>query len=239
MTNHIHLLVQVGEVPLGALVHRVASRYARSVQARLRTTGHLFENRFHAVMVAADAHLLELLRYIHLNPVRAGIVDDVAAYRWSSHPVYAGQRAEPWLTTSFLLDMLEARPARQRAAYARFLDNDQPDGVAAATDPVDPPATMAVAATGRNTRDGRPRHVARCSQALQDLVEQAVGRFGITRESLLSPVRARSCSSARQWIARTAVDGGIASLSEVARFLGRHESSLRKGLARRVPRTAR
>ena len=56
MTNHIHLLVQVGEIPLGRVILRIASRYARTVQARLYTTGHLFERRYHSVLVDADAY---------------------------------------------------------------------------------------------------------------------------------------------------------------------------------------
>jgi putative transposase len=74
MTNHVHLLVQVGERPLGRLMQQVGARFARTIQKELRTTGHLFENRYHALLVDVDNYFLELLRYIHLNPVRAHIV---------------------------------------------------------------------------------------------------------------------------------------------------------------------
>lgn len=57
MTNHIHLLVQVEEIPLGRVILRIAGRYARTVQSRLDTTGHLFERRYHSVLVDADAYL--------------------------------------------------------------------------------------------------------------------------------------------------------------------------------------
>ena len=73
MTNHTHMLIQVGDVPLGRIMLRIASRYARQIQARFRTTGHLFERRYHAVLVDVDSYLLELLRYIHLNPIRAQV----------------------------------------------------------------------------------------------------------------------------------------------------------------------
>jgi putative transposase len=75
MTNHIHALIQVGEAPLGRLMLRIAGRYARLTQKGLHTTGHLFEKRYYPVLVDADEYLLELLRYIHLNPVRARMVD--------------------------------------------------------------------------------------------------------------------------------------------------------------------
>ena len=73
---------------------RVAGRYARLTQAKLRTTGHLFEKRYYPVLVDADEYLLELLRYVHLNPVRARMVRTADEYPWCSHHVYLGKREE-------------------------------------------------------------------------------------------------------------------------------------------------
>ena len=98
MSNHIHMLIQVSDVPLGRIILRIASPYARAVQAELSTTGHLFERRYHAVLVDADEYLLGLLRYMHMNPVRAGMVNHPADYPWSSHHVYLGSREESWVT---------------------------------------------------------------------------------------------------------------------------------------------
>ena len=67
MTNHIHLLMQVSDVPLGAAMMRIASRYARATQKHRPTTGHLFERRYKAILLDEDSYLLELIRYIHLN----------------------------------------------------------------------------------------------------------------------------------------------------------------------------
>ena len=94
MTNHVHMVIQVSEFPLGRIILRTASAYARTVQLRLETTGHLFERRYHAVLVDADAYLLTLLRYIHLNPVNGGLTRDPDAYRWSSHHAYTGARKQ-------------------------------------------------------------------------------------------------------------------------------------------------
>ncbi len=103
MTNHIHLLLQVSDVPLGRIILRIASRYARSVQSRLATTGHLFERRFHAVLIDAERYLLELIRYIHLNPVRAGLASRPGSYPWSSHHAYLSPGSIPWVTTATAL----------------------------------------------------------------------------------------------------------------------------------------
>ena len=82
MTNHFPLLIPVADTPLGVFMQRIGARDARAVHTRVATTGHLFENRYHALRVDVDTYLLELLRYIHLNPVRAGLVAMPEAYRW-------------------------------------------------------------------------------------------------------------------------------------------------------------
>src|SRR6187551_3554571 len=68
MSNHVHLLMQVGSLPLAKAMMRIAGRFARHMQRSLRTTGHFFERRYRAILVDADEYLLELVRYIHLNP---------------------------------------------------------------------------------------------------------------------------------------------------------------------------
>jgi REP element-mobilizing transposase RayT len=72
MTNHLHGLFQIAEQPLGKLMQRIAMRYSRYRHHQLRTTGHLFERRHRVWLVDADAYFVGLLRYIHLNPVKAG-----------------------------------------------------------------------------------------------------------------------------------------------------------------------
>lgn len=85
MPNHVHLLIEVSDTPLGPAMMCIASRFARTVQWRRETTGHLFERRYRAILVDSERYLCELLRYIHLNPVRAGLVADPADYEWSGH----------------------------------------------------------------------------------------------------------------------------------------------------------
>ena len=83
-SNHVHLLIQVGDQPLGKIMRHIASEYARRMQARLDTTGHFFERRYHATLVDADSYLLELLRYTHCNPVKAGLVSDANLWQFGS-----------------------------------------------------------------------------------------------------------------------------------------------------------
>jgi putative transposase len=230
MTNHVHFLVQVGDLPLGRVMLRIASRYARTVQRRFHTTGHLFERRYHALLVDADEYLLELLRYIHLNPVRTQMVDRPSDYPWSSHHVYMGTRAEAWVTTDFALRMLH--PDRDTAidSYRRFVD--QAIGQHS-TSPL----------TDRNAHDARvlgsddflgkllnqPLRP-KSRQSLPDLIESACRQFSVTPEALLSSGKDRHLTKVRIWIAHQALTGRVASLSAVARALCRTEGALRQGL---------
>ena len=125
MTNHLHLLLQPGDEPLAGPMRQIASEFARAMQRRLETTGHFFERRFHATLVDVDSYLLAVLRYVHLNPVTAGMVSDLAEFPWSSHPNYLGLRAQPWLTTNFALGLFSADAERAIAAYRDFMGLQQ------------------------------------------------------------------------------------------------------------------
>lgn len=87
----------------------------------MRATGHLFQGRHDARLVDTDPYFLDVLRYIHRNPVTAGLVDHAEAYRWSSHRAYLGLEDTPWLTTEFGLRMFSEDPRDARAAYVRFM----------------------------------------------------------------------------------------------------------------------
>jgi REP element-mobilizing transposase RayT len=88
MTNHVHLAVQVGVTPLSRIMQNLSLRYTTWINRRLNRSGHLFQGRYKAVLIDADSFLLELVAYIHLNPVRAGMVATPENYHWSSHCAY-------------------------------------------------------------------------------------------------------------------------------------------------------
>lgn len=232
MTNHIHLLMQVANAPLGKVMQRIASRYARTVQQRLQTTGHLFERRYHALLVDVDSRLLTLLRYIHFNPVRAGIVLEPAAYPWSSHGAYLGQRPQCWVTTDFALSLFAPRRDAARARYSEFMGT-------AATDQWGSGALMP---NDKNCQilgsDEFVAHVGRLSArprtpgTLDDLFDQCARKFRYSRALLVSASRDRRLSSARAWLAREASSSGIATVSAVAREMRRSEAAIRQLMRR-------
>ena len=131
LTDSIHLLVQVADVPLSRFVQRIGTRYARSVQKRARVSGRLFEHRYESRIVDMDSYLLELLRDLHLRPVRAGMVERPEQSRWTSHRAYLSINPHPWLQTGLALRLLHWKPARARAIYKEFIAA----GIGATSDP--------------------------------------------------------------------------------------------------------
>ena len=121
MTNHIHLALQSGDTPLSRGMQNLSFRYTRWINWREKRTGHLFQGRYKAVLVDGDTYLLELVRYIHLNPVRAGMVKDPEEYPWSGHRAYLGKELLPWLTTDWMLAQFGKSVANARAGYRAFV----------------------------------------------------------------------------------------------------------------------
>lgn len=121
MTNHIHLALQVGDIPLSRGMQNLSFRYTRWINWQKRRTGHLFQGRYKAVLIDGDDYLLELVRYIHLNPVRAGMVDDAEQYPWSGHRAYLGKEDLTWLTTDWVLGQFGRSVAKGRVGYMNFV----------------------------------------------------------------------------------------------------------------------
>jgi len=230
MTNHVHALLQVSETPLSRIMLLIAGRYARAVQSRLQTTGHLFEKRYHALLVDADEYLLTLLRYIHLNPVRANLAASPDDYPWSSHHAYLGDRSEPWVTTGFALRMLDTDRRRAIAAYEEFLRAAPARSPLLDRNEQDPRILGSDAFAQRVLGDGwNPRP----DSALKRVIDDACARFGVTEAELQSSSRLTTVARARAWIADEARRAEIASVASLARYFNRSESSVREALQRR------
>ena len=121
MSNHIHLAIQVADEPLSKIMQNLSFRYTRWINKKQDRTGHLFQGRYKAILVDQNSYLLELIRYIHLNPVRAGLVKDPADYPWSGHLAYLGEEKLPWLHTDWVLGQFAKRLATCRKRYSIFI----------------------------------------------------------------------------------------------------------------------
>jgi len=99
LSNHFHLLVRTGRQPIFRSMKKLLTGYVVNFNLRHKRTGHLFQNRYKSIICEDDPYLLELTRYIHLNPVRAGMVgglEELNNYRWSGHSVIMGRVERKW-----------------------------------------------------------------------------------------------------------------------------------------------
>ena len=122
MKNHYHLLVETPTPNLSEGMHRLNFLYAQHFNRRHGVAGHLFQGRFHSVLVQGTRHLLELSRYVVLNPVRAGLCRAARDWRWSSCPAFLGLTRPPrFLTIEFLLSQFGPDVPRARKAFGAFV----------------------------------------------------------------------------------------------------------------------
>jgi putative transposase len=122
MENHYHLVIETPEANLSAGMQRVNGRYAQAFNSRYALSGHLFQGRFYSVPVKSDDHLLELARYLALNPVRAGLCARPEDWPWSSCRAVLGLVNPPtFLRIERMLDCFGLHAGQQRANFGRFL----------------------------------------------------------------------------------------------------------------------
>lgn len=122
MNNHFHLLIETVDGNLSAAMRQLNGNFSRGFNRRHDTVGHLFQGRYHAVLVQKEAYLLEVARYIVLNPVRAGLVALPQDWEWSSYRWMLADAGTPsWLDTQWLLMQFGATPSVAVAAYRDFV----------------------------------------------------------------------------------------------------------------------
>ncbi|MEO0444251.1 MAG: transposase [Pseudomonadota bacterium] len=128
MPNHYHLLVQVGTELLSYLMSPLLSGYASAYNRRHKRSGYVFQNRYKSILCDADAYLLQLVRYIHLNPLKANIVDSLArlnTYPWTGHATLMGKSHCAWQETATVFKLFGEGTVRTlRNRYHKFLAED-------------------------------------------------------------------------------------------------------------------
>lgn len=131
MTNHVHLLLQPGEAisGLGQLMKRLSGRQTRFVNRQELRSGTLWEGRYKSSPIEADAYLLACCRYVELNPVRARMTQDPAAYKWSSYRKHAGKESQfRWVDTDPCYQAFGASDSERATRYTEFVRSAIPEG---------------------------------------------------------------------------------------------------------------
>jgi putative transposase len=126
MPNHVHLLLKTGLTPIAAIMRRLLTGYAVYFNHRHRRHGHLFQNRYKSILCQEDPYFLELVRYIHLNPLRAKLIGDLRTldkYPYCGHSAVVGMMKRDWQQVDYVLGFFGDRKSKARKAYRQFVKN--------------------------------------------------------------------------------------------------------------------
>jgi len=129
--SHFHLLIRTGDVPVSTVMRRLLTGYAVSFNRRHKRSGHLFQNRYKSILCQEETYLLELVRYIHLNPLRADIVPDLKAlsgYAYCGHSRIMGRKNSQWQDVDKILGLFGKHQGRARKQYEAFVEKGIADG---------------------------------------------------------------------------------------------------------------
>jgi REP element-mobilizing transposase RayT len=124
--NHFHLLLRTGATPISSVMRSLLTGYAIYFNRRHRRSGHLFQNRYKSILCQEDAYLLELVRYIHLNPLRAKLVssyDELQSYPYGGHSAIMGKVEREWQDVDLVLALFAANIPSARSAYSRYVQD--------------------------------------------------------------------------------------------------------------------
>jgi len=232
MTNHVHLAIQVADISLSKIMQNVSFRYTRYINKRKKRTGHLFQGRYKALLIDADSYLLELVRYIHLNPVRAGIVSKPDEYPWSGHRAYLGTEKIPWLTTEWVLGQFASHEKTANRLYADFvlqsLGNDRQlefhhgshEGRILGDDSF---AEKVVS----KARDKNERKV-----TLEQIIEAVCRAYDLLPPALAEPGRKRRVAEPRAVVSLLVLEAEGLTLTNFASYLNRDLSGLSQAAGR-------
>lgn len=124
MPNHFHLLLRTGSQPLSISMKKLLTGYVVNFNRRHKRYGHLFQNRYKSIICEEDPYLIELTRYIHLNPLRAGIVKSIKElnkYAWTGHSAIMGNVERKWQTREMILSYFGKRRKRAVDGYENFV----------------------------------------------------------------------------------------------------------------------
>jgi REP element-mobilizing transposase RayT len=237
MTNHLHLLVRTGAVPLSRSMRSVQGRFAVSYNRRHALIGPLWQSRYKAKPVSEDAYFRRLVAYVHLNPVAAGIVERPALYRWSGHAELIGRRKPELVDVARTLELFDPDPGQARLAYLRLVaalrkerkGRPVPRGWERAevdrAGEWDPPPAGCQAVRAPLPDLPTPRDISR-------FVDEAAAALGIPRQTLGGHRQDRAVTRAREALVLVATERHRLRLSDLARELGKSADTLAHWVSR-------
>jgi REP element-mobilizing transposase RayT len=255
LSSHFHLLLRPGPVGLAGFMRRLLTGHAVSFNRRHQRVGHLFQNRYHSILCEEDSYLLPLLRYIHLNPLQAGITPDLEAldsYPWCGHAVLMGNRMLIGQQVDEVLEYFGKKEKIAQRRYREFLAEGieaVQEGGSAVLGRRDMLHSSGIEPEGRCS-DGRvlgsqtfaEKHLSGESETplvrigLAELMQKVAREFSVTIDDLRSRNRTSNLSAARALLCHLAISHLKISGAEVARQVGQDRSSVTRAERRGAER---
>jgi len=244
MANHVHLLVETGMIPLSKIMQGIQQSYTAYFHKKYDSVGHVFQGRYKSILCQRDNYLLELVRYIHLNPVRAGLMDTPEDFPWSSHQVYIGRLHQAFIEKDFILNMFSEDEFIGETLYRQFIEDglnkDYQDPFDNVVDHLYLGDIEFVEGlkkrikrqdrTGSQKREknkqGPEDPVILRKKTLTEILKAVTQITGVSSESILSMSREQLISKARSLYAFVAVRRSGMSNKSVAKYLGREINSI-------------
>lgn len=228
MTNHIHLAWQQGSAELSGAIQNFAFRYAQRINRYRKEVGHVFQGRFKSILVNKENYLTQLVRYIHLNPVRAGIVKRPEDYKWSGHNTYLGTDPVAWIESDYVLKKYSED---RETAVKRY--NEYVYAEIGVNSVIDFKTGMRSGIIGDDVfikevldeKKSPSEKNGNLNITVTNLIEHACARYRVTEMEIASESRGRELAHIRAVIALIARDNGL-SIIEVAKKLNRDSGGL-------------
>ena len=233
MPNHVHLLVESAHEPLAKFMQGLQQSYSQYFNLRHGKTGHVFQGRYKAIVCQQDEYLLQLIRYIHLNPVRAGMVKEPDQYLYSGHRAYMEGKATEVIDPRKVLALMGGK-----AGYRGFIGNGMKEGHKEEYYDVEDQRFLGAEGFGEKLQDEHEEPRAKKRRPLDKVVEDLCDEVEIDATELKSANRSWVVSKARTMIGYVLVRRQGYPLGEVARYFARDAATVGTLIGRLTERIA-
>jgi REP element-mobilizing transposase RayT len=233
MGNHVHLLIETKEVALSKILQGINQSFTMYFNRKYETVGHLFQGRYKAILCDQDSYLLSLVKYVHANPLRAGVAKTIDEYPWSSHGYYAEQtKNKSIVDTDFILNLFSRDKKKARRSYLEYMRAEgilTREEVYATVDQRiigdEKFVEKVIQKTGRKELGGRRKH----GHTLLEIVKATEETFGISLGGLREKKRGENLRLGRRVISIVAREYGYKG-QEISEYLRRDPSVITRYL---------
>jgi len=232
-STYLQLVVEVDEVPLSRIMQQLGFRYTRWYNDWHQQNGHLFQGRYKAILIDPEVHLLNLVREVHLAPVRTGSESDPMRYAWSSHRAYCGREKVPWLLTDRPMLQIEETGIKALMRFHSYVNegSQRPAEVNFSRGSEYDPRILGSDEFVRGVMKlSRQKYKPKVNP--EKVKRIVLERYKLEEEELAAPGKNRLCAEARAYLAWLYQESGCDTLTALGEQLGRDVSSLSSAVRR-------